>query len=44
MTDLLTLGKQAKETAYKLGLMDTKTKNELLQCMADELEKIRMTS
>ncbi|EOH95811.1 gamma-glutamyl phosphate reductase [Enterococcus moraviensis ATCC BAA-383] len=39
MTDLLTLGKQAKETAYKLGLMDTKTKNDLLQCMADELEK-----
>ncbi|WP_348921408.1 glutamate-5-semialdehyde dehydrogenase [Enterococcus rotai] len=39
MTDLTQLGKQAKETAYQLGLMDTKTKNDLLQFMADELEK-----
>ncbi|MBO0441262.1 glutamate-5-semialdehyde dehydrogenase [Candidatus Enterococcus ikei] len=39
MTDLTKLGKQAKETAYQLGLMDTKTKNDLLLHMADELEK-----
>ncbi|WP_086314894.1 gamma-glutamyl phosphate reductase [Enterococcus sp. 7F3_DIV0205] len=39
MTDLIQLGKQAKETAYQLGLMDTKTKNDLLLHMADELEK-----
>ncbi|WP_271494185.1 glutamate-5-semialdehyde dehydrogenase [Enterococcus sp. 5H] len=38
MTDLIQLGKQAKATAYQLGLMDTKTKNELLLHMADELE------
>lgn len=39
MTDLVQLGKQAKETAYQLGLMDTKTKNDLLVHMAIELEK-----
>ncbi|GGC95162.1 glutamate-5-semialdehyde dehydrogenase [Enterococcus wangshanyuanii] len=39
MTDLNILGKQAKETAYQLGLMDTKVKNDLLLHMADELEK-----
>lgn len=39
MTDLIQLGKQAKETAYQLGGMDTKTKNSLLLQMADELEK-----
>lgn len=39
MTDLIQLGKQAKATAYQLSLMDTKTKNELLLHMADELEK-----
>ncbi|MBP2100619.1 glutamate-5-semialdehyde dehydrogenase [Enterococcus rivorum] len=39
MTNLIQLGKQAKETAYQLGGMDTKTKNSLLLQMADELEK-----
>lgn len=39
MTDLTQLGQQAKETAYQLGLLDTKTKNDLLLHMAAELEK-----
>lgn len=39
MTDLNQLGKQAKETAYQLSGMDTKTKNHLLLQIADELEK-----
>ncbi|WP_429951403.1 glutamate-5-semialdehyde dehydrogenase [Enterococcus sp. AZ101] len=38
MTDLIQLGKQAKETAYQLALMDTKTKNDLLLHMADAIE------
>lgn len=38
MTDLLRLGKQAKEAAYHLSLMDTKTKNDLLLYMADAIE------
>lgn len=39
MTDLIQLGKQAKETAYQLGLMDTKQKNQLLQHMAEQIEQ-----
>lgn len=39
MTNLTQLGKQAKETAYQLSGMDTKTKNSLLLQMANELEK-----
>lgn len=39
MTDLIQLGKQAKETAYQLGLMDTKIKNDLLLHMASEIEQ-----
>ncbi len=39
MTDLTQLGQQAKETAYQLGLLDTKIKNDLLLHMAAELEK-----
>ena len=39
MTNLTQLGKQAKEVAYQLSGMDTKTKNNLLLQMADELEK-----
>jgi glutamate-5-semialdehyde dehydrogenase len=38
MTDLHTLGQQAKESAYQLGLLDTATKNQLLEKMADALE------
>ncbi|MGX7195901.1 glutamate-5-semialdehyde dehydrogenase [Enterococcus olivae] len=38
MTDLIQLGKQAKESAYQLGLLDTATKNQLLEKMADALE------
>ncbi|MGC6769109.1 glutamate-5-semialdehyde dehydrogenase [Enterococcus sp. LJL51] len=39
MTDLITLGQQAKTAAYQLGLLDTKRKNELLLAMAKQLEK-----
>lgn len=38
MTDLHILGQQAKESAYQLGLLDTATKNQLLEKMADALE------
>lgn len=38
MTDLRQLGKQAQETAYQLGLMDTNLKNQLLNEMANEIE------
>lgn len=39
MTDLIQLGKQAKESAYQLGLLDTATKNHLLEKMATALEE-----
>jgi glutamate-5-semialdehyde dehydrogenase len=39
MVDLIQLGKQAKETAYELELMETATKNELLLHMAAAVEK-----
>lgn len=39
MIDLQTLGKQAKDSAYQLGLLETAKKNELLNQMADALEK-----
>ncbi|MCB5951205.1 glutamate-5-semialdehyde dehydrogenase [Enterococcus sp. BWT-B8] len=39
MTDLIQLGKQAKQAAYQLGQLDTKRKNELLLFMADQIEK-----
>ena len=39
MTDLMTLGQQAKKSAHHLGLLDTTTKNQLLAKMADALEK-----
>jgi len=39
MTDLQTLGKQAKASAHQLGLMETTKKNELLHKMADALEQ-----
>ncbi|MBP1047032.1 glutamate-5-semialdehyde dehydrogenase [Enterococcus sp. BWM-S5] len=38
MTDLIQLGKQAKAASFKLGLLDTKTKNNLLFHMAEEIE------
>jgi gamma-glutamyl phosphate reductase len=38
MTDLITLGQQAKESAHHLGLLDTTTKNQLLTQMATALE------
>ena len=38
MTDLITLGQQAKESAHHLGLLDTATKNQLLTQMATALE------
>lgn len=38
MTDLIQLGKQAKTASFALGLMDTKTKNDLLLHMADRIE------
>lgn len=39
MIDLQTLGAQAKESTYTLGLLDTNEKNQLLLKMADNLEK-----
>ena len=39
MTDLTTLGRQAKDSAYHLGLMDTSRKNQLLTAMAAALEE-----
>lgn len=39
MTDLQQLGQQAKASAYQLGLLDTLTKNQLLEKMATALEK-----
>lgn len=38
MTDLHVLGKQAKESTYQLGLLDTEIKNQLLEKMAEALE------
>ncbi len=38
MTDLNQLGQQAKQSAYELGLLDTETKNQLLEKMAAALE------
>lgn len=38
MTDLHVLGKQAKESTYQLGLLDTEIKNQLLKKMAEALE------
>ncbi|WP_321387110.1 glutamate-5-semialdehyde dehydrogenase [uncultured Enterococcus sp.] len=38
MTDLIQLGKQAKAASFTLGLMDTKTKNDLLLHMAEQVE------
>ncbi|KAF1304045.1 glutamate-5-semialdehyde dehydrogenase [Enterococcus saccharolyticus] len=38
MTDLQQLGQQAKASAYQLGLLDTLTKNQLLEKMATALE------
>lgn len=38
MTDLTILGRQAKESAYELGLMSASEKNSLLSAMADALE------
>ncbi|MBL1226864.1 glutamate-5-semialdehyde dehydrogenase [Enterococcus sp. BWR-S5] len=38
MTDLIQLGKQAKAASFTLGLMDTKTKNDLLLHMAKQVE------
>lgn len=39
MTDLQLLGKQAKTAASQLALLNTKTKNQLLEKMAETLEK-----
>ncbi|MFV0559945.1 MAG: glutamate-5-semialdehyde dehydrogenase [Enterococcus sp.] len=39
MTDLTQLGKNAKKAARKLALLDTATKNDLLEQMAHQLEK-----
>jgi glutamate-5-semialdehyde dehydrogenase len=39
MIDLEQIGQQAKKTAYQLGLLDTATKNKVLQHMAAVLEK-----
>lgn len=38
MTDLHVLGKQARESTYQLGLLDTEIKNQLLEKMAEALE------
>jgi glutamate-5-semialdehyde dehydrogenase len=39
MIDLEQIGQQAKKTAYQLGLLDTATKNKVLQHMAAVLEE-----
>ncbi|MDN6113208.1 MAG: gamma-glutamyl-phosphate reductase, partial [Tetragenococcus halophilus] len=38
MTDLQTLGQQAKEAATELALLNTKEKNQLLENMACAIE------